>query len=140
MNHFIARFGCPLTIHSDQGRNYEADLFRELCQLMEIQKTRSSPRHSQSNGCVERFNQTLIMMIRAYLNGKPSNWDKNLGILAGAYRASVHEITKFTPNKLMLGRENRMPSDLVFGATTEDQSYGEYVTNLQSRNIIILFL
>jgi hypothetical protein len=133
LNEFIGRFGCPLTIHSDQGKNYEADLFQEMCKLLEIRKTRSSPRHPQSNGCVERFNQTLVMMIRAYMKGRPTSWDEHLGILAGAYRASVHETTGYTPNKMMLGRENRMPIDLVFHLpkTEHHQNYGEYVTNLR---------
>jgi hypothetical protein len=75
LNEFIARFGCPLAIHSDQGRNYESEIFRELCRMLEIRKTRTSARHPQGNGCVERFNQTLVTMIRAYMKGKPSSWE-----------------------------------------------------------------
>ena len=133
INEFIGRFGCPITIHSDQGRNYESELFQQMCKLLEIRKTRSSPRHPQSNGIVERLNQTMVMMIRAYLKGRPTSWDENLGIIAGAYRASTHETTGYTPNKLMLGRENRMPIDVIYPLPKKEcqQSYGEYVTNLQ---------
>ena len=131
LNEFIARFGCPLAIHSDQGRNYESELFQELCKILEIRKTRTSPRHPQGNGSVERFNQTLIALIRSYLKGKQNKWDENLGSLAGAYRASVHSSTGFTPNRVMLGREVRMPLDLFFpsGKTLQLENYGEFVTN-----------
>ncbi len=50
---YICRFGALLSIHSDQGQNYESDLFRKLCQLMKIRKTRTSPRHPQGNSGAE---------------------------------------------------------------------------------------
>ena len=31
LNEVIARFGCPHEIHSDQGRNFESQIFAELC-------------------------------------------------------------------------------------------------------------
>ena len=56
---FICRFGVPPLIHSDQGRNFESELFAEMCQLLGIKKTRTTPYHPQSDGMVERFNCTL---------------------------------------------------------------------------------
>ena len=63
---FFSRFGTPFDLHSDQGQNYEASLFKEGCRLLEINKTRSSPYHPQSNGMIERFNRTLLDMIAVY--------------------------------------------------------------------------
>ena len=45
LNEVIARFGCPLSLHSDQGRNYESNIFKELCRLLGIRKTRTSVRN-----------------------------------------------------------------------------------------------
>lgn len=50
LNEVIARFGGPLTIHSDQGRNYETTIFNQLCKLLEMRKTRISPRNPRCNG------------------------------------------------------------------------------------------
>ena len=137
LNEVIARYGCPLTILSDQGAAYESAIFHELCQLLEIRKTRTSPRNPRCNGQAERFNRSLLRMIKAYLQGEQENWDMNLGCLAAAYRATPCESTGLTPNLLMLGREVRLPAELMYGsqsnATSEIQSYGEYVEHLKTR-------
>ena len=31
---WICRYGCPTVIHSDQGRQFESDLFQEVCKLL----------------------------------------------------------------------------------------------------------
>ena len=40
---FLSRFECPLEIHMDQGRNFQSDLFRELCRIFDITKTKTTP-------------------------------------------------------------------------------------------------
>ena len=55
---FICRFGVPLAIHTDQGRQFESTLFREMCHLLDIDKTRTTAFHPQSDGLVERMNRT----------------------------------------------------------------------------------
>ena len=105
LNEIFSKIGLPLSIHSDQGRNYESQLFTELCQMLEIRKTRSSVAHPMSNGQCERFNRTMLWMIKAYLKGEQRDWDKHLGCPAGAYHSTVQESTGLTPNMMMLGRE-----------------------------------
>lgn len=77
---------------------------------------------------------TITKMIRSFLGKKQSEWDSNLCCLAGAYRSAIQESTGFSPNKLMLGRETRMPAELVFGdpPNSEDLSYGDYVQQLRA--------
>ncbi len=136
LNDVIGRFGCPLTLHSDQGRNYESSIFRELCRMLEIKKTRTSARNPKCNGQAERFNRTLLRMVKSYLRGEQENWDLNLGCLAAAYRATPHMSTGLTPNMLMLGREVRLPAELVYGGVSSHQqqltSYGDYVDFLRN--------
>ena len=134
LREMICRYGCPLDIHSDQGRNYESNIFRNLCKLLGIRKTRSSARHPQGNGQVERFNRTLIKMIRAYIEEDQTDWDLYLHCLTAAYRATSHESTNFTPNMLMLGREVRLPGEIITQQSVpsnEDTKYGDYVDNIK---------
>ena len=39
----ISRFGAPEKIHSDQGQNFVAQLFQEICVLFNMDKNRTSP-------------------------------------------------------------------------------------------------
>ena len=43
MEKVICKFGTPLRILSDQGREFELALFQELCKWTEIDKIRTSP-------------------------------------------------------------------------------------------------
>lgn len=115
VNEFFVRFGYPYEIFTDQGRNFESELFREVCKLFHIHKARTTPYRPSGNGQVEWYNRTLIDAIRCYVDGQPRTWDKYLSPLAGALRSSVNRNTGFTPNKLMLGREVNIPATLCSG-------------------------
>ncbi|VDI50045.1 Hypothetical predicted protein [Mytilus galloprovincialis] len=102
---FIARFGIPLELHTDQGKNFESDLFKSVCNLFQINKTRTTAYHPSSNGLIERFNKTLGGMIKTFVNKNVTNWDEYINLLLAAYRSTPHPATGFSPNYMMLGRE-----------------------------------
>ena len=135
INEIFARYGCSYLLHSDQGKSFENELFKELCRLLQIKKTRSSPRHPQSNAICERFNKTLWRMIRAYIKDQ-RDWDLFLGCLAGAYRATPHISTGFSPNRLIFGSEVKLPSDILLGiAEINDnfKNFGDFLKTLKNR-------
>ena len=63
VNEFVCRLGVPDSLHTDQGRNVEAKVLKEVCQLLGVKKTRTTPYHPQSDGLVESFNRTLLDML-----------------------------------------------------------------------------
>ncbi len=113
VHEFISRFGCLLQLKSDQCRNFESELFCEVCRLLQITKMRSTLFRPESNGLVERFNLALARMIRSFVNKNEKDWDLYLPLLTAAYRSTVHPATGYTPNLMMLGRETRLPVDLL---------------------------
>ena len=54
----------PSVIHSDQGREFENKVLHELCKLGGKMKT--TPYHLESDGLVDRFNRTLLMMLAMF--------------------------------------------------------------------------
>ena len=135
VNEVICRFGIPLIIHSDQGRNFESALFAELCLLLDIQKTRTTPYHPQSDGMVERFNRTLEMQLSKFADYNQKDWDVHIPMLLMAYRSAVHDTSGCTPAKLMLGRDLRLPIDLIYGRPEEEpaQTVTDYAISMQEK-------
>jgi transposase InsO family protein len=132
---FVARFGSPRLVHTDQGRNFEARLFKEMCNLLGIKKTHTMPFRPQSNGIVERMNKTIGSLITAFISENQWTWDKDLSILMMAYRATPHETSGFTPTELMLGRQISMPIDIQVGLPPESEPQEElqYLVDLRER-------
>jgi len=119
VDNFFSRFGVPRELHSDQGREFESVVFQECCRLMGIKKTRTTPLRPQSDGMVERFNRTLLQEVAKYCSRDQRDWDVKLPTLLMAYRSAEHEATAHTPARMM-GRELRLPVDLVTGRPPQD--------------------
>ncbi|KAL5515018.1 hypothetical protein EMCRGX_G000127 [Ephydatia muelleri] len=134
VNEFICHLGVPDTIHTDQGRNFESKLIKELCQMLGIKKTRTTPYHPQSDGMVERFNRTLLNMLSIAVGEDEMSWDLQLPLLLLAYRTSVHDTTGTSPFELMYGREVRLPEDIMFALpATVETARADYKGTLKRR-------
>ena len=70
---WFARFGVPDMLHSDRGAQFESALFAELCATFGVDKTRTTPYRPQENGKCERFNRTLVSMLRRAVQKRPYN-------------------------------------------------------------------
>ena len=126
-NQVVCRFGMPSVIHSDQGREFENKIMQELCLLCGSHKTRTTPYHPESDGMVECFNRTLLMMLAMFAGKNRDDWDDLLPAVMMAYRSSVHESTGFSPCRLMFGEECTLPMDI--GLPKEQSDIPDSITS-----------
>ena len=118
-NDYALKFGLPTRIHHDQGGEFENQLFAQLKKNCGVLGSRTTPYHPQGNGQVERFNRTLLQMLKTLTNKQKTNWKDSLNKLLYAYNCTRCEVTGFSPFYLLFGRSPRLPIDLLFGITSE---------------------
>ena len=109
----FARVGIPKEILTDQGSNFTSQLLAELYRLLKVSAIRTSPYHPQTDGLVERFNQTLKEMLRKSAQEDGKDWDKLIPYVLFAYREVPQESTGYSPFELVYGREVRGPMDVL---------------------------
>ena len=90
LKHFVVTFGGPLEIHTDQGTNFQSNLFKVFCQVLEISKTRTTHYHPSSNVQVEGFNRIILQIIRAYVSRGVKDWDEHLPLTSMALHSMKH--------------------------------------------------
>ena len=129
VDQMFCRFSPPEQLHSDQGKQFESKLLKEVCNLLGIRKSRTTPYHPQCDGQVERSNRTLLDMLATTTDKHPFDWEDQLPKVCMAYNTSVHASTGYTPFILMFGRQARLPIDLVYGTSTEETSVSEYASS-----------
>lgn len=118
----FSRVGIPHEILTDQGINFQSQLLRELYRLLHIETLRTSPYHPQTDGLVERFNQTLKSMLRKTATQDGKDWDRLIPFLLFAYREVPHESTGFSPFELLYGHEVRGPLDIYEGVLVQGKA------------------
>lgn len=134
VQNWVSRFGVPLLIHSDQGRNFTSATFKGMCDLLGMKKTQTTPLHPESDGMVERFNRTILNHLSIFVSQNQKDWDSKLPFFLLAYRSATHESTGFSPSQMLMGLDLRLPCDLLFGRVPDTPlSPEEYVERLQER-------
>ena len=136
-DNFICHYGFPERFISDQGRNFESDLIRELCKIAGVKKVHTTPYHPQGNGQCERFNSTLCNMLGTLSEEDKSDWKSHLGCMTHAYNCTKHASTTYSPYYLMFGRHPRLPIDIEFGLnkpnSSDNSSKSRYIQKLRRR-------
>ena len=134
LTEFMSRFGVPHQIKSDRGKQFDCELFNHLCRLLEVDHFMSTPFHPQGNSKCERMVKVVGNLISAFCSDY-ENWDHHLSLLTMAYRTTVHEVTGYTPNLIMTGREISLPVDIMLGDLQQQDKVTacEYIERVQKR-------
>ena len=124
---FFVHYGFPQRLHSDQGKAFCGRVISELCKLVGTQKSRTTPYHAQGNGQVEKFNQTLISMLRSLPSESKTNWKAHVSSMCHAYNSTIHQSTGYSPFFLMFGRKPRLAADVFLGLSKASNGYNKSI-------------
>lgn len=100
---FFVHYSFPERLHSDQGRDFESHIIKDLCTITGTRKVRTSPYHPRGNP-VERYNQTFLSMLGTLKDKEKGRWRDFIKPLTHAYNYTKNEVTGFSPYELMFGR------------------------------------
>ena len=125
---WISRFGVPTTITTDQGRQFESDLWHSLMNLLGTTRLRITGYHPQANGLVERFHRHLKTGLKARLAG--SNWVADLPVVLLGIRTTLKEDLSCTSAEMVYSTTLRPPGDFFSAPAIEDPT--SFVSRLRS--------
>lgn len=107
-NHWVARFGSPTTITTDQGTQFESALFSALMKMIGTTRIRTSPYHPASNGLVERWHRSLKSALMCH---EDTNWIEALPTVLIGLRTTYKEDIKASAAEMLYGTNLAIPGE-----------------------------
>nr|GEY03326.1 reverse transcriptase domain-containing protein [Tanacetum cinerariifolium] len=111
-DNIVCRFGIPGEIISDNGKQFSDNPFKDRCDKLNITQRFASVKHPQSNGLVERANQSMREGIKARLGDGNKNWVEELPHVLWAHRTMIKSSHGDTPFSLTYGTEVVIPTEI----------------------------
>jgi len=109
-NRWICRFGLPLEIVTDRGREFSNKVSEELYSLLRLHHQQTAARHPQCNSQAEVCNKTIAKYLNSFVDKSTLDWEQYIAPLMFSYNTSFHRSVKNTPFFLTFGIEPRLPS------------------------------
>ncbi|GFV94445.1 retrovirus-related Pol polyprotein from transposon 412 [Trichonephila clavipes] len=128
-NNYIARYGAPISLISDNGPQFISDVFEHLSHRLDIKHMKTVTYRPQSN-LTERVNRNLVQMIASFVEENHENWDQFLHEFAFALRTAVNETTNKTPAELFLGRKIITPFSKLINVKEDAKYVGNNIERL----------
>ncbi|GBO12481.1 hypothetical protein AVEN_24766-1 [Araneus ventricosus] len=109
---WISRFGVLEVVTTDQGRNFESDLFHSFTKYLGISKIRTAAYNPASNGMVERFHRQLKASLMCRLGSTKRSVQQLPTILLGILTAFKEDINASSA-ELLYGSNLRLPGQFL---------------------------
>ena len=107
---WICRYGVPLEVTSDNGREFCNNLTSELFKLLQIKHKHTTPYHPAANAAVEIINKTEAKYLASFVDSTTLDWPLLVAPMQFAYNTSINSSTKVSPFFITFGQEARLPA------------------------------
>jgi hypothetical protein len=109
-NRWICRYGVPLEIVTDQGKEFVNLLSEELWKLLGVIHSTTTAHHPQCNAQAEVANKTIAKYLSGFVDESTLDWELYLPPLMFSYNTSFHKSIQTTPFFLTFGMQPRLPN------------------------------
>ena len=120
---WFCRFGMPLELVTDQGKEFCSELSEDLFRHMQVSHLKTTAYHPQCNSQAEVANKTIAKYLASFVDETTLDWEVYLPPLMIVYNTSFHRSIKTTPFFLTFGMEPRLPN--LPGPDVRRKFYGE---------------
>lgn len=107
---WVSRFGVPKQITTDQGRQFESSLFRELAKVIGSKVVHTTSYHPQANGQIERWHRILKNALKCHTDTK---WVDALPLVMLGLRSSINMDVGYSPAEMVYGTTLQIPGQFV---------------------------
>ena len=125
---WFARFGIPENITTDQGRQFESDLFRCLAKYFGFNNKVTTAYHPQANGLIERQHRTIKSALKCHFL-KNNSWVDALPFVLLGIRTALKEDLNCSSAQLVYGSEVMLPGEIFSPSNKTPQN--EFFIKLQ---------
>jgi hypothetical protein len=132
---WFCRYGVPLEIVTDQGKEFNANLSEDLYKRMSVSHLQTTAHHPACNSQAEVANKTIAKYLASFVDETTLDWEDYLAPCMFSYNTSFHRSIKNTPFFLTYGIEPRMPD--FPGPELRRKFYGESSTDDLIRRLLL---
>lgn len=126
---WISRYGCPKSITTDRGRQFESHLFTALTALTGSQHKTTTAYHPACNGIIERFHRQLKSAITCHAD---QQWTESLPmVLLGIRSAWKHDL-QASAAELLYGEPLRLPNEFLNVNVEPIVDVSDYVSRVRT--------
>ena len=97
VNDVFSAVGCPDILYSDQGLEFTGKDMKKAVKYLEVSQNFTTSFNPQNNGMAERFNRTLVEILRCLVFEQPLSWDESIPLACLAYNSSYCQAIKESP-------------------------------------------
>ncbi|OMH79079.1 Retrovirus-related Pol polyprotein from transposon [Zancudomyces culisetae] len=120
INNIVAAYGVPQQLISDRGTSFLSENSTNVFEWLGIKHTPTTAYRPQSNGQVERLNQTLTNILIKQCKNDKKNWDLYLWKTLLVLRSMRNKSTKYSPSELLYGAQIHTPTTWTYNGEVDN--------------------